>query len=580
MNQMVKTQTKHIAFLLDTIYSLIPELVYPSDQSRESRAICYFCEQINKFLQGFVLEEDLLALQRIVESSQNLTQTRFESIEKSLSALSSYSQITDSKIDALKTITQQLRVQSMSLLSSVRDQKIHLQLLTATLLDTINSDEYADQLVLLHSSLLMLKHHFLTFDLLPFEQAKELIQQIDQHIHESGFLYLADKNPLSLYQDTDLYYFRVNETIHIGLKLKVTPFKAPLILFKLVTFSIQVDSEHTSTLSRQPQYIAINDVDEMYLTFDDTPTLQDDKFYFMGHDQHVLWPKSTPTCILALFQDDLPTARSLCQTLFEPFNQKPTAVHLGGDMFLFQNLLKIQLISVEGATHDVILNSAPRSMYIPCNNKITTAAGVLYSSHCRVPPKTTSTHITGHVANLHVLTSLIDDELMAKMRADISLTTSFNFTLPKIKLFEFEDPQMDAAFRILDQPQIPLSAVINQTLQDGLVYKSESDKLVHDLQALGLRLRAGFQWSDLTNWLAYPLNLPTNLCIIILFAISIYLTFRVHAMASALVLLQRPQPVAMQSLTFEQQLTEYLRQKQMTRQQHHLSNSPLILNSR
>jgi hypothetical protein len=233
-------------------------------------------------------------------------------------------------------------------------------------------------------------------------------------------------------------------------------------------------------------------------------------------------------------------------------------------MFLFQNLLKIQLTSVEGATHEVILNSAPRLMYIPCNNKITTAAGVFYSSHCRVPPKTTSTHITGRVANLHVLTSLIDDELMAKMRADISLTTSFNFTLPKIELFEFEDPQMDAAFRILDQPQIPLSAVINQTLQYGIVYKSESDKLVHDLQALGLRLRAGFQWSDLTNWLAYPLNLPTNLCILILFAISIYLIFRVHAMASALVLLQRPQPVAMQSLTFEQQLTEYLRQKQMT----------------
>jgi hypothetical protein len=168
------------------------------------------------------------------------------------------------------------------------------------------------------------------------------------------------------------------------------------------------------------------------------------------------------------------------------------------------------------------------------------------------------------VANLHVLTSLIDDELLAKMRADISLTTSFNFTLPKIKLFEFEDPQMDAAFRILDQPQIPLSAVINQTLQDGIVYKSESDKLVHDLQALGLRLRAGFQWADLTNWLAYPLNLPTNLCILILFGISAYLGYRVHTLASALILLQRPQPVAMQSLTFEQQLTEFLRQKQFT----------------
>jgi hypothetical protein len=158
-----------------------------------------------------------------------------------------------------------------------------LQHLTATLLDAINYAGYADQLVVLHNSIIMLKHHFLTFDLFPFEQAKELIQQIDQHISESRFLYLADKNPLSLYQNIDLYYFRVNETIHIGLKLEISPFTAPLLLFKLdrPTFSIRVDSEHTSTLSRQPQCIAINEEDEMYLTFDETPTLQDVKFYFI-----------------------------------------------------------------------------------------------------------------------------------------------------------------------------------------------------------------------------------------------------------------------------------------------------------
>jgi hypothetical protein len=201
---------------------------------------------------------------------------------------------------------------------------------------------------------------------------------------------------------------------------------------------------------------------------------------------------------LALFQDDLPTARSLCQTLFEPLNQKPTAVHLGGDLYLFQNPLKIQLISVQGTTNEVTLDSAPKSLYVHCNHKITTAAGLLYSSHCRLQPKLTSTHITGNVANLHVLTSLIDDELMAKMKADISQTSSFNFTLPKIELFEFEDPQMEKAFRTLNQPQILLSAVINQTLQDGLVHRSESDKIAHDLQALGFRLRSGFQWSDLT----------------------------------------------------------------------------------
>jgi hypothetical protein len=106
INQLVTTQTNHIASLLDTVHSLIPEVIYSSDQTRESRAVCYFCDQIHQFLYGVALQDDLLALQGIVESSQNLTQKRFESIEKSLSALSSYSQVTDAKLEALRTITQ------------------------------------------------------------------------------------------------------------------------------------------------------------------------------------------------------------------------------------------------------------------------------------------------------------------------------------------------------------------------------------------------------------------------------------------------------------------------------------------
>jgi hypothetical protein len=189
-----------------------------------------------------------------------LTQKRFESIEKSLSALSSYSQVTYAKIEALKTITHQVK-STQHVVVIRKDQKLYLQLLTATLLDAINYAEYADQLVVLHNSVIMLKHHFLTFDLLPFEQANELVEEIDQHISESRFLYLTDKNPFSLYQNSDLYYFRVNETIHIGLKLKISPFTAPFLLLKLDMFSIRVDSENTSTLSRQPHYIAINEED-------------------------------------------------------------------------------------------------------------------------------------------------------------------------------------------------------------------------------------------------------------------------------------------------------------------------------
>jgi hypothetical protein len=69
------------------VHSLIPEVIYQPDQMRESRAVCSICDQLHQFLYGVALQEDVAALQETVESSQNLTQKRLESIEKSLSAV-------------------------------------------------------------------------------------------------------------------------------------------------------------------------------------------------------------------------------------------------------------------------------------------------------------------------------------------------------------------------------------------------------------------------------------------------------------------------------------------------------------
>jgi hypothetical protein len=45
----------------------------------------------------------------------------------------------------------------------------------------------------------MLKHGMLTFDLIPFAQAKSVLEQIQAHLAQTPFLYLANTDPMSIY---------------------------------------------------------------------------------------------------------------------------------------------------------------------------------------------------------------------------------------------------------------------------------------------------------------------------------------------------------------------------------------------
>jgi uncharacterized membrane protein YwaF len=113
-------------------------------------------------------------------------------------------------------------------------------------------------------------------------------------------------------------------------------------------------------------------------------------------------------------------------------------------------------------------------------------------------------------------------------------------------------------FRTLETPQIRLDSVINQTLQDGVVFKSESDKIIYDLQKLGLQLQSQFSWSSLTSWITNPFSLPTNLCILALLIAVVYLFFRVRSLAAMIIMLQQVRPVEVQTISFQATVTGFL----------------------
>jgi hypothetical protein len=157
------------------------------------------------------------------------------------------------------------------------------------------------------------------------------------------------------------------------------------------------------------------------------------------------------------------------------------------------------------------------------------------------------------------LTPFLDRGLIGKLSAEYSFATSVNFSFPKIKIFEQnEDPTLSAAFKTLESPHISLDSVINQTLQDGIVFKSESDKIIYDLQTLGLQLQSHFSWSSVTAWITNPFSLPTNLCIIAMLIAIVYLFFRVRSLAAMIIMLQQVRPVQVQTISFQRELEEFL----------------------
>jgi hypothetical protein len=176
---------------------------------------------VRQVVEGTALLSDGQALTKIVEKSGNLTQKHFESIEKSLGALSSYSRINDQKIEALSKTAQSLRESNTELTASTWYNKVAVHHVITTLATVNIFFGVADDLLLLHNAISMLKHGMLTLDLIPFAQAKSVLEQIQANLAQT-------------------HHFRLREQIHLGLGLKLSPFTRPLALFKVETFQLNL----------------------------------------------------------------------------------------------------------------------------------------------------------------------------------------------------------------------------------------------------------------------------------------------------------------------------------------------------
>jgi hypothetical protein len=487
--------------------------------------------------------DDVSTLAGHVQRNAELTGRRLDDLGNELSAFASFSHITTTKLQALSHIAETLNKRSITVEVEAHRRAFQMSELIILFADVSSFQAATHELIQLEYAIQMLQHGFLTQTLLPHSQAITIIEKITAHLLDFNYLHLINSDPLSLYQDTRVTAYRIAETLHLLLKIKVSSFTASLMMFRLAIFPLGVDDQHSTQVVSQPAYIAINSVDKEYLTFQEKPTIDEQGTYHLHANEHQMRTKDDPSCILALFMDDLVNVKSLCKTVFQPYGAKTMVVRLDDDQFLFQNLPRVKVISPKGDQTITTLDSEAKVMQIPCNKKVMTDAGIFHTSHCRSLDPVPPTRITAQVQNFHVLTAMVDNGLLQQMDQKISLAESLglNFSNPEISIHD--DPQLQAAFKTLQQVSMPLDDVINKTLERQKIYASAAVKLSHDLANFDVNLRSGFQFPDLFSWIVSPFNIPTNLLLGLLAIVTAYLFYRVRALNTAFLLLQRPQTI-------------------------------------
>lgn len=522
-------ERQHLSQLLDSIYGLFPEVNQAIFSNRKRRKWCVFvCNNV-------ATQADVAILQQFTEQSSNITARNFEKLQKSMDAMASYSRITDQKFEALKIILERQSLNYKIGEAANKKTSVFVGVLATLLIPN------SLHLMTLHSALILLKHNILTFDILPFEQARSILQEIQDHLKQWPLRVLVHTEPLSLYHGTDMAYFRTNSTLHISLKVKLSYFSRPLHLFKVERFELQVPNQfHGSILQHLPEYFALNDFDNEILIFNQHPTLQKDKYYFLHQGQHEIISKQTPSCIMALFNDDIQQITTLCDSFLQPFSRKPVMRHLGSNLLLLQNIERFTVIESPSFKYTLQSNCSACLRTVPCGSKVTAGHLITFIPSCpsALSPSNAS-YAVSHLLNLQVFGPLLTPTLLRELSAEFTFEHPVNISIPNLQIFQpSNDQRLAEAVKTLGISTIHLSAAINQTLEDGLIFQSPGDHIIYKLneEGLGYRIRAG--WNSFTSFLSNPFQIITKLLDILQWIALVYLFYKIHIITGALALLQ------------------------------------------
>lgn len=555
MKYIMRQDQRNLQHLVDTIYDLFIEVDQSVFSKRRRRKWCVFvCSNV-------ATEADMEIIRDYNRKAGNITVENFEKLQNSVRAMASFSQVTNDKFNAIQHIITRIQQQETLFETRTNYMQYHFATyVTGLVLPT------AMHLANLHSALVLLKNNILTFDILPYDQAQKIMRQIKQHVTQWPQRYLVHEHPLSLYKHSSISHFRTSSDLHIGLKVKVSPFKEPLHLFKVESFSMDISSQaHSTIVSNLPSFFAMNDIDEDYLIFHERPLLKDD-YYFLPEEQHQLLSKDTVTCLTALFHDDLAKATQLCDTFLQPFSKTPALKYVGANLVLFKNIDQYQIIISPNDSTTADTNCSACLKAVPCGSKIRAKDLMVLVPNCQMDMNWTATQPDSHLLNLHAIAPLLTTELLNELSSEFNFHSPVNVSFPNFNVYEpHANQKLSDAFKTLSIPTIHLTSAINISLKKGLIFRSETDHVVYKLTEEGFAYKIKAGWESFKNWFSNYFHIFGKIITILQWCAIGYLFYRVHMIAASLMFVMRANHAsALSNDGTAERLEEFFRRQGMT----------------
>jgi hypothetical protein len=198
-HDILKSQVEHISEFIRIFYFLIPERQI-RHRKRPAKAFCEGCALIYRVSFGLAMDRDLHQLSDLVAQSDNIQNKRLDEYERALSAFSSFTHVTDAKLEALSQIAPMLNNRSWALVEEAHKRAFQLTELIVLYADVSSFQSAIHNLLQLEEAIQLLTHGSLSQNLLPYRRAIAVMDDITSNLADSNYLNVLNPDPLSLYQ--------------------------------------------------------------------------------------------------------------------------------------------------------------------------------------------------------------------------------------------------------------------------------------------------------------------------------------------------------------------------------------------
>ena len=517
--------------LIQEIYDLFPYAILKTNKRNRRRWCVILCSDV-----GF--QNDIEILKAFAANASEINTQNFVKVQTALTAMASYSTINNEKFQTLKLIMERQEQNAEIRQRFALSQQHFTSLLVNVLIPNMA------HVMSLRSSLLLLKSKVLTYDIIPASSAPILWRKIQQHVARSS-RYVAEDDALSLYDIKDITLFRMDATLHIGLSIKLSPVKYPLILFETEQLPMRYPgSTHTTSIAKLPRFIAINDIDKTFLSFNERPHLQFNKYYNMRQNQHFLHGRDEVSCLTALLYDNVPFMHNLCETLIQPFTYEPFIRHLARNFVIMQDIDRLVLESTPSALQQTSRDVFPNCTSLcvqqyPCDSIIRYHDQLILLPHCATRDEDPNEADTTYVLNLHVLAPLLSAETQATFSASEVYLSPLNMHLPELTNDTIaSNKALWQAYDSLGVNSLKLINDMNQTLDKGLVFLlNETYERPPDIWVqTGTSIQSG--WRSFVTWMGDPFGLTSKILTLLHIMVTLYILYRLNAILTAVAMLQ------------------------------------------